>query len=92
VSDDVIYRILLLAAPVLVPALILFFVPASGRRLFLLFGMVVGVISLLTVSGGPGNPLSLLPLLGFGIALGALIAELAIILRRRRQAAGEAAQ
>ena len=82
--------ILLVAAPVLVPALILLFVPAAGRRIFLILGLLLGMVSLLTVSGGPQNPLSLLPLLGFGIALGALFAELVIIIRRRRQAAGEA--
>jgi hypothetical protein len=84
--------LLFLTAPIFVPALILIFVPAAGRRFFLGFGLLVALIAMLTVSPGPHNPLTLLPLLGFGIALGALVAELVVFFWRRRQVAGGSAQ
>ncbi len=85
--------ILLVGTPVLVPALILPFVSAEGRRFFLLFGLLVGLVSTLIVgSGGGHNPFALIPVLGFGVAVGALIAELAVFLWRRRKAATKVTQ
>ena len=74
--------VLALAPFVLFPALVFLFVPAAVRRVALVAGGAVAVISYLTVDGGPDNPLYLLPIAAAGIAGGALMIEIVAQLRR----------
>jgi ABC-type thiamin/hydroxymethylpyrimidine transport system permease subunit len=83
---------LFLSSFVLVPAALLAFVRPMGRRVFLVLGLAVGLGAEFVLSlGGPDSPALVTPLIGFGVALGALLVELiAFVVRtvRARRAPG----
>jgi hypothetical protein len=61
---------------VLVPAALLAFVRPTGRRVFLGLGLAVGFGAEFVLRlGGPDSPALVIPLIGFGVALGALLVE-----------------
>jgi len=85
-------EILFFSLFVLVPALFLTAFPPKARWFFFLLGVAfVAALGMFGGRHGPHDPALLLPLLGLGVAAGALIVEAIAcpirMLRRRRAAA-----
>ena len=78
---------LFLALFALVPAGLLLFIRPIGRWVFFGLGLAVAFGTELVVQlGGPDSPMLVIPLIGFGVAVGALLVEaVAFPLRRRRR-------
>ena len=68
---------------VLVPAAILAFVSAKARRATFVAGLLVGLASEYVTGAGPDNPLTIIPLVGFGFSIAALIVEIGSLVFRR---------
>lgn len=69
--------------PALVAAALLAFVPRAVRWVILLAGLLLLATGLHPATSGGHNPLGLLPLLGLGLAAGALLVEAAVFVRSR---------
>ena len=84
--------VLALAPFVLFPALVFVFTPASVRRVAVVAGMAVALVTWSMIGGGADNPLYVLPVAAAGISGGAMLIEIVGQLRRvikgRRSANG----
>ena len=69
--------------PALVTAALVAFVPRAVRRVVFLAGLMLLATGLHPNTSGGHNPLGLIPLLGFGLAAGALLVEALAFLRPR---------